>query len=396
MKKRILFVIESLEVAGAEKSLISLLSLIDYSKYEVDLQLFSYGGELERLVPNDVNFLEKLDYMKFAEFTLKQAIIEGVFKFQMSYLISRLKFSLLIRRKELNNKIKARLFWEITEKNINKSKKTYDIAIAYAQGIPTFYVADKINAKNKIAWVNTSYQLEGIEKEYQKNKYEKFNKIVLVSNSAKNIFKKVYPYLEKRFEIIYDINNPKIILEMSTSGKKILDNGIIKILTIGRLDKNKGYDMALEACKILKDRDIKFKWYVLGKGPLKEEIEQKIDELGLKEHFILLGVTPNPYGYIKSADMYVQTSRFEGFGLAIAEARILNIPVVTTEFDAVYNQMVQRKNGIVTQMDAQSVADGIMELIENKELKNSIIEYLKKEKKGNLEEYKKFEKLIEG
>ena len=138
MKKRILFVIESLEVAGAEKSLISLLSLIDYSKYEVDLQLFSYGGELERLVPNDVNFLEKLDYMKFAEFTLKQAIIEGVFKFQMSYLISRLKFSLLIRRKELNNKIKARLLWEITEKNINKSKKTYDIAKAYAQGIPTF------------------------------------------------------------------------------------------------------------------------------------------------------------------------------------------------------------------------------------------------------------------
>jgi glycosyltransferase involved in cell wall biosynthesis len=396
LKKRILFVIESLEVAGAEKSLISLLSLIDYSEYEVDLQLFSYGGELESLLPKEVKLLEPFEYMKFTTLSLKKAIQNGIFKLKLKHLFSRLKFSFILRKGKYDNKAKARLFWEINKNCIEKSEKEYDIAIAYAQGVPTFYAADRVKAKNKIAWVNTSYQLEGLEKAYQKNKYEKFNKIVLVSNSARNILRKVYPDLEERFEVIYDINNPKIILEMSSSGKKILDNGIIKILTIGRLDKNKGYDIALEACKILKDRDIKFKWYALGKGPLKEEIEQKIDELGLKEHFVLLGVTPNPYGYIKSADIYVQTSRFEGFGLAIAEARILNVPVVTTEFDAVYNQMVQRKNGIVTQMDAQSVADGIMELIENKELKNSIIEYLKKEKKGNLEEYKKFEKLIEG
>lgn len=394
--KKILFAIDSLACAGAEKSLITLLSLIDYSKYEVDLQLFSYGGELENFLSKEVNLLEPFNYMKFTTLSLKKAIQEGIFKLKLRYFLSRLKFSFILRKGKYDNRAKARLFWEINKNCIEETKKEYDIAIAYAQGVPTFYVADRVKAKKKIAWVNVSYQLEGVEKEYQREKYKKFNKIVLVSDSAKDIFEEVYPEFKEKFEVIYDINNPKIMEEMSKFGDKLPDKNEIKLLTIGRLANQKGYDIALEACKILKDKGIKFKWYALGKGPLKEELEQKIDELGLKEHFILLGVTPNPYGYIKSADIYVQTSRFEGFGLAIAEARILNVPVVTTEFDAVYNQMVQRKNGIVTQMNAQSVADGIMELIENKELKNSIIEYLKKEKKGNLEEYKKFEKLIEG
>lgn len=394
--KKILFVIDSLACAGAEKSLITLLSLIDYSKYEVDLQLFSYGGELENLLPKDVKLLEPFNYTNFTALSLKKAIQDGIFRLKLRYLFSRLKFSFILRKGKYDNRAKARLFWEINKNCIEESEKEYDIAIAYAQGVPTFYVADRVRAKRKFAWVNVSYQLEGIEKEYQREKYKKFNKIVLVSDSVKDIFEEVYPEFREKFEVIYDINNPKIMEDMSKIGDKLPNKDEIKLLTIGRLANQKGYDIALEACKILKDRGIKFKWYALGKGPLKEEIEQKIDELGLKEHFILLGITPNPYGYIKSADMYVQTSRFEGFGLAIAEARILNIPVVTTEFDAVYNQMVQRKNGIVTQMNAQSVADGIMELIENSELKNSIIEYLKNEKKGNLEEYKKVEKLIEG
>lgn len=396
MKKNILFVIDSLALAGAEKSLVTLLSLIDYSKYKVDLQLFSYGGELEQLLPKEVNLLSKLDYMEFTSLSLKQAIIEGIFKFKLNYLLARIKFSLILRKGKFDNKAKARLFWETNKNCIEESKQEYDIAIAYAQGVPTFYVADKIKAKKKYAWINTSYQLEGIEKVYQKNKYEKFDKIVPVSDSAKEIFENVYPEFANRLEIIYDINNPKIMVEMSKIGKTLpkIKNSI-KILTIGRLDRNKGYDIALDACKILRDRGIEIKWYVLGKGPLKEEIESRIKELGLEDYFILLGVTSNPYGYIKSADIYVQTSRFEGFGLAIAEARILNVPVVTTEFDAVYNQMVQRKNGIVTQMNGESVAEGIIELIENQELRESIVEYLKNEKKGNLEEYEKFKKLIE-
>lgn len=390
--KKILFVIDSLQCAGAEKSLLTLFSLIDYQKYKIDLQLFSYGGELEGLLPKEVNLLPQFEYLEYCQ----KSLLKDIKLKNIKYLYSRTLYSIILRTKNYTHKEKARLFWEYSKNSIENQKKTYDIAIAYAQGVPTFYVADKVKAKKKFSWINVSYSLNGNEKKYQKLKYEKFNKIIAVSHSTKNIFEDVFPEFKSKIDIIYDINDPNTINKMSKIGDRLIGKDVeFKLLTIGRLASQKGYDIALEACRILKEKDINFKWYVLGKGPLKEEIISKIKELKLESNFILLGVTSNPYGYIKDSDIYVQTSKFEGFGLAIAEARILNIPVVTTEFDAVYNQMIQRKNGIVTKMDGKSVADGIIELIENKDLRDNIINYLKNEKKGNLEEFEKFIKLIE-
>ena len=168
-----------------------------------------------------------------------------------------------------------------------------------------------------------------------------------------------------------------------------------KILTIGRLAVQKGYDIALEACRILRDRGIQFTWYVLGRGTLEEEIRMSIKEKDIEKYFVLLGTRANPYPYIKQADVYVQTSRFEGFGLAIAESRMLNTPVVTTRFDAVYAQMIEGENGLVTDVNAQAVADGIQRLLDDKELYDHIVAFQKTEKKGNYEEIRKFYTLIE-
>ena len=94
--------------------------------------------------------------------------------------------------------------------------------------------------------------------------------------------------------------------------------------------------------------------------------------------------------------MYVQTSRHEGFGLSIAEARILNKPIVTTEFDAVYNQIVPGKNGLVVPLENPvAVADAIERLLNDKKLYQSIVTYQQQEKKGNTEEIQKFYRLIE-
>ncbi|MGL5150602.1 MAG: glycosyltransferase [Clostridium sp.] len=395
MKTKILFVIDSLHCAGAEKSLLTLLSLIDYSEYSVDLQLIGYGGELESLLPKEVNLLSPFQYIEYSDLPLKSFVLKSLKNLKFNYIYSRLGFSLKLRQKNYGNREKARLFWEFSKRSIQSPLKNYDIAVAYAQGVPTFYVADKVKAKKKFAWVNVSYELFGDEKKYQKSKYEKFNKIVTVSDSAEEIFRNVFPEFKSKITTIYDINNPETINKMAEIGESYKPQANLKLLTIGRLANQKGYDIALEAAKILKKSGLDFKWYVLGVGPLKDEIKKKIAEYDLKDRFILLGITSNPYGYIKNSDIYVQTSRFEGFGLAIAEARILNIPVVTTEFDAVYNQMVQGKNGIVTKMDGKSVANGILELVNNEELRKEIIRYLKSEKKGNLEEYEKFLKLIE-
>ncbi|MFK9089946.1 glycosyltransferase [Bacillus salipaludis] len=395
MKKDILFVIDSLECAGAEKSLVSLLTLVDYSKYNVDLMLFAHGRLLEELVPKEVNILKPLKYTKFTLLNLKGALAYSVRKFDFKMLSSRIKYSFAIRKVKGGNTLKARIFWQSTSTVIENNPKNYDIAISYAQGIPTFYVAEKVSAKKKFAWVNTSYRLNEKEKGYQKNFYDKFNKIITVSESAREIFLETFPKYANKTEIIYDINNFELILNLANVGDTFDDDfDGIRILTIGRLANGKGYDIALRACKQLKEKNIKFRWYVLGKGPLQEEILQYIKDNDLTEYFVLLGITANPYPFIKSCNIYVQTSRFEGFGLAIAEARMLNVPVVTTRFDSVYNQMIDGKNGLVVDMNAGAVCDGIMQIIENPKLKENIINYLKTEKKGNVEEIEKFYKLI--
>ena len=394
--KKVLFVIDSLHCAGAEKSLTTLLSLLDYSKYDVDLQLFGYGGALEELVPKEVNILKPMEYIKFSSLSTKNAVIKSLKNMNFKMLSSRLKFSLAIRKNNYSNAQKARVYWQKVSNVIENNNKEYDIAISYAQGVPTFYVAEKVCAKKKLAWVNVSYKLEDEDRVFQEQFYDKYNKIVAVSDSAKNIFLETFPKYTDKLEIIYDINDADFIKKMSEQGQSYNDNYTgLRILTIGRLANQKGYDIALEACKILKEKGIEFKWYSLGVGPLKEEIEKYINENNLENNFKLLGVKSNPYPFIKDCDIYVQTSRFEGFGIAIAEARMLNKPVVTTRFDAVYNQMKDRKNGLVVDMNSQGIVNGILEVINNKELTNEIISYLKTEKKGNTEELEKFYKLIE-
>ncbi|MGP4106333.1 glycosyltransferase [Virgibacillus sp. L01] len=396
MRKKILFSIDSLDCAGAEKSLVTLLSLIDYSRYSVDLMLFAHGTVLEKLVPKEVNILKPLRYTEFSNLSLKEAIFVTLKDKDLLLLLSRLKYSYELRKNNNSNIQKARLFWESVSNVVETNSKEYDIAISYAQGVPSFYIAEKVKAKKKFTWVNVSYRLDEREREFQKNFYDHYDKIVAVSDSTKEIFSQNFPGISEKMQVIYDINNPHFISRMADIGKSYEDsfNGI-KILTIGRLARQKGYEIALEACKKMKDNNVNFRWYVLGKGPLEEEIKQNIKENNLTHNFVLLGVKANPYPFIKNADIYVQTSKFEGFGLAIAEARMLNIPVVTTRFDAVYNQMVHKKNGLVVDMNADAVYEGITELINNKELRESIVQYLYSEKKGNIEEITNFYKLID-
>jgi glycosyltransferase involved in cell wall biosynthesis len=395
MKKQVLFVIESLECAGSEKSLVSLLNLLDYSKYTVDLMLFAHGKELEKFVPKNVNILQPLKYTEFARLNVINCLSFAVSYNAYKMLTSRFKYTLALRFNNYNINQQAISFWQAVSSVIEENTKTYDIAISYAQGIPTFYVADKVKAKKKIAWVNMSLKLNQKEKDFQRRYYEKYNKIVAVSDSAKEVFLKTFPIYSKKTEVIYDINNPKYIIDMAskTDGYHNEFNGI-KILTIGRLAEEKGYDLAIDACKRLKDAGVNFQWYVLGKGPLQSNLERLIKANGITNQFILLGVRENPYPIIKNTDIYVQASKSEGFGLAIAEARMLNIPVVTTRFDSVYNQMKHEKNGLVVDMNSEAVYEGILRMIEHPELRESIIEYLKTEKKGNVEEIDKVNLLI--
>lgn len=390
-KKRLLFVIDSLGVGGAEKSLVTLLNLLDYSRYEVDLQLFAYGGIFEQFLSQEVNLLSQLDYVKFLNLPLWRQILS------LKRFFARLMYSLRIRKKGILHADKACIYWQTIGSYIEEAAKVYDVAIAYAQGIPTFYTIDKIKAKKKLVWVNVDYKLHGATRAYQRSYYEKADVIVPVSDSAYNVFSTlVYPEFREKMKIMWDINDGQMIQRMSElPSDKPIKKDVPVIMTAGRLNKpQKGYDLALEAAKILRNRGVQFRWYAIGDGPYRGEMERFIAENQLQEHFILLGFTANPYSYMRQCDIYVQTSRHEGFGLTIAEARILNRPVVCTNFEACTMQMVDGKNGLITSFEPNDIADAIELLMNDKELYQNIQNYLMQEKKGNVEEIENFYKLI--
>lgn len=392
MKTKILFVIESLIAAGAEKSLITFLSVIDKTKFEIDLQLFSFGGDFERYLPSEVNILPPLAYMQFAH----QDILHQFLTFDAHKILARWKYSFALRKKNLGHRDRARFFWKYVSSSIPQSQKQYDIAVAYAQNVPTLYVADKVIAKIKLAWINVKYTPEGENLTFYKEYYKRINHIVMVSDSAYNEFLEVYPFFKDKMTVIKDMLDASFITKLSLEKQELeFSKTVPCLLTVARLDKaQKGYDITLEACRILKERNIRFKWYALGRGDYRQEMENYIAKHHLEDSFIFLGVKSNPYPYIKNCTIYVQTSRHEGYGLSIAEARILNRPVVTTEFDAVWAQMVQGENGLVVPQNPVAVADAIERLLNDKQLYDHIVSYQKQEKKGNTEEIEKFYQLI--
>ena len=389
--KNLLFVIDSLCIGGAEKSLITLLSLLDYSRYKVDLQLFSYGGVLEQFLPDEINVLPPLNYTNF----LSQPIWKQLCRPSMFF--ARLKYSFQIRKHGLLNSDIAVLYWQSIGRHIADNPKNYDVAIAYAQGVPTFHIIDKVFAHKKLAWVNIDYRLTGATRDYQHRFYDYCDIIVPVSEYVHNIFGDVYPEFTNKIWVMRDIINAKSVESMSLLlPDKILVHSYPILMTAGRLDKpQKGYDLALKTTKILKDRGVKFCWYAIGEGPYCSEMERYIIENNLQDCFILLGATANPYAYMRQCDIYVQTSRHEGFGLTIAEARILNKPVVCTNFEGCTMQMVNEKNGLITSFNPEDIADAIERLLNDKTLYSNIQEYLRNEKKGNIEEIGKFYELIE-
>lgn len=392
MKKKVLFVINSLDCGGAEKSLVSLLSLFDYSNYEIDLLLFRSGGFFEELLDERVHVLPLPKFNQFCNMSLK----EQIKTLNLQFLFTRLRLAKALRKnkKSKNSSHEAEVYWQNCQDAFEPLTKIYDLAIGWGQGLPVKYVSTKVNSKKKAVWINADYEAVGHRRKDDLVNFSKIDYIVSVSDSQNEKMKRVFPEYVDKCITIYDINNADLIEKMAGMDNVLTDYSGLKIVTAGRYNQCKGYDMAIDACKILVDKGYDIHWFAVGDGPERINLEKQIKDSKLEERFILLGAQANPYKYMKATDIYVQTSRSEGFCLTLAEARILNKPCVTTEFDCVYNQMIQEKNGLVVEMNAQAIAAGVERMINDDELRNSIVEYLKTEKKGNAEEIEKVYELF--
>ena len=391
MRKSILFVINSLGCGGAEKSLLSLLSLLDYDKYDVTLQMIRRGGMFEELLPPEVHVRKELDYTAFCS----QSIAKQMLSFDFRRIAARVRTSLFLRQNRRAGQPlhDAQAYWKYSGTAFDPLPELYDVAVAWGQGTPTHFVAKKVRAKKKFAWVNADYENVGHDKDFDRRYYAAFTEIICVSNKLCLTLQKVFPEYAAKMTTIYDINNPATIFAMANQPCSLRNEGNLTLVTVGRLVPQKGYDIAAKAAWLLKKRGVRFHWYVVGGGD-SAPIEKDIVQYGIRDCFTLLGAKANPYPYMKAADIYVQTSKFEGHCLTLAEARMLNVPCVTTNFDVVYAQMIDGDNGLVVEMSAEAVVDGIIRLATDQELYQHIKGYQVQEKKGNVEEIEKFYDLL--
>lgn len=397
MKKRILFVNESLACAGGEKSLLTLLSLLDYDRYEVDLQLVAYGNEWDRLVDPHVNILPPIPYFSSLSRPLLSDILSVRNISDLRRIGSRLEYAATVRRmRNLRIQEVACEYWRIHGANIPAAAGEYDVAIGYAQGFPSFYVAEKVNAKKKLCWVNAFYEVFPEYRAFVEQRMEVMDNIVAVTPTAAEFLCSHFPVLSPKVKIFPDLMNAVMVRSMS-EGKceSIRRAGELTIVTIGRLEwHTKGLDLLLDAARILRDRGLNFKWHILGRGDAHDRMVRYIQDNALTDNVILMGVRPNPYPVLKQADIYVQTSRNEGFGIAIAEARILGIPIVSTEFDTVREQLEHGVNSLLADFSGESIADAICRMNSDSELYRSIRESLRNAKVDNLERLNEFYSLI--
>ncbi|PFJ08219.1 glycosyl transferase [Bacillus cereus] len=387
MKKNILFVINNLNCGGAEKALISLLETINYSMYNVDLFLFKHEGLFFRKIPQQVNLLEEPYEYQYFDMPIKTAIIDCVKKGRIDIALARSCAGYIFKSEQ--NRVRCeQMIWKYISKSLRGIDKNYDVAIGYLEKNPVYFCVDKVKAKKKIGFIHNDYDELGMDPKIDSEYFAKLDSIVTVSRECANVLKERFPMYKKKVKVMYNIVSSNMINKMSLEKVDMKDKGI-KIISVGRLNYQKGFEMAIEACKELEGNGYKITWYVVGEGEERVNLEKMIEENDLKGKFILLGIKENPYPYIREANIYVQPSRFEGKSIAIDEAKILHKPIVITNFSTAKDQIKNKENGIIVEMDPHAISEGIKKLIDNEELRNKLTSNLSKENLGTESEIEK-------
>ncbi|MCV9884799.1 glycosyltransferase [Metabacillus halosaccharovorans] len=373
MKKKVLFMVSSMNIGGVEKSLLSLLSVIPNDRYDITLLLLEKKGDFLEYIPDWVKVEEATWYDKIKPIIMQppQQTIKGYYQNKEYKKIPTFIYSYLLS-KQLDNRY---FYYNQVFKSVSKKMDVYDVAIAY-QGptdIIDYYIANKVNAKKKISWVHFDVSNHQINKKLYKKLYDKFEKIFVVSNEAKKQLIEKIPTIDRKAEVFLNIVSNNLINNMSKKSIRFNEEYKgLKIVTVGRLSREKGQDLAITVLSLLRKEGYEVRWYCVGDGSDRKEFEMLIEQNNLRNDFILLGSTPNPYPYIDQADIYVQTSKHEGYCLTIAEAKCLQKPIVTTNFIGAYEQLEDGYNGFIVKCNAVDIYKKVKYLIDNSELRNKL------------------------
>ena len=357
--KKLLFINGHLNAGGCERSLTDLLKHINYQKYEVDLLLLEDLGDYYAELPKEVNVLFYPLTQAFGP--LKKSMFEAIKRrdlFSIQYRLIHL-YSTKYGKEKI--KLARRLF--------KKAQNHYDAVIGYRPGVCSEFAAYVFSAEKRISWWHHGELNLSASNVNELNRvYRKCDTIVAVSDSSAEIVKEYFSNAENKTVVI---PNMVCIEELKITAKEFIPykkhNSTIDIVTVGRMSPEKNMRMCSKVGRLLRKKNIDFKWYIIGDGDEMRIISRDIEENNLTDCFVLTGRLENPYPYIAKADVLVHPSTVESQGLTVLEAMALDTPVVVVESKGPKEYIRNGVNGFLVPNSPAAVC----EVIENKVKNNN-------------------------
>ncbi|MBR6643848.1 MAG: glycosyltransferase [Lachnospiraceae bacterium] len=396
--KKILFVINTMGRAGAEMALLELLRcLVKDDGLELSLFVLTGQGEMISRVPEEVKLLNKNfdecsvllpEGKRHLMKTSAKALFKNGTVFRLfPYLVKQ--FLDMVKCKRIQP---DKLLWRVLSDSAVRFEDEFDLAVAYIEGGSAYYVADHVRAKKKVAFFHVDYSMAGYTRSMDKECYIKYDKTFMVSDEVKEAFLSMYPECASKTEVFHNLIDQNRILSMAEEPGGFSDEYQgIRILTVGRLTRQKDFVQSVRAMKLLKEKGVNARWYILGDGEQRSVLDSLIRQLGLTEDFILLGMTENPYNYIKQSDIYVHATRYEGKSIAIQEAQVLGKPILVSDCSGNREQVINGVDGLLCELTPEAIAEGVKQLIESEALRE---QYGKMAAKKHMTEHKETEKLL--
>lgn len=386
--KKILFVIHALEYGGAERSLVNLLNELPQDKYAVDLLLFQRKGDFLAQLPPWVHVLDTPGAISGL-----YAPVSGAGKYRLTKLVGTACARVVRRTRKSRSAWRWRHFYR---RKIAMLPGHYDVAVAFTGSEILYFVTDRVQADRKMVFIHNDYRTAGYSAKDDAPCLAKMDAIISISQQCVQVLREVFPELQERMHYLENITSSAVVRARAEAfAPEEYEKGPHCILSVGRLWPQKGFDLAVDAAAILKKKGLDFRWYIVGEGSLREELQKQIDALGLTEVFFLLGTRENPYPYMKHCDVLVQSSRYEGKSVVLDEAKMLCKPIVATAYPTVADQVIDGCEGIVTDMSADGVAGGVLRMLQDTALRERITAYLADHEYGNQSEVNKYMQLLD-
>ncbi len=372
MKKKILVIGITMAAAGSERSFLSFArNAIDYEKYDVDLLLAKKQGHFLDALPREIRVLEMgkageiflINHENAPKIILKRYLLQNPFRaFRLlPHIVNRKK----AKTPEEKDYASDRMWVELM-KSLPDVEGEYDAALAYWGDHTMFYMCDKVKAKKKIAWLHFDYHNPPREDALYLHYFKQCDKVITVSDKIGASLKTALPEIAERVMTVENIVDRAEILRLAEEPCNFGDDFQgTRLLTVGRLCSQKGYDMAIPAIARLVSEGHRIKWYIIGDGEAaeKEKLMALVRQYDLEGRIDFLGLQKNPYPYMKNCDIYLQPSRHEGKPIAVEEAKILKKRIFVTDFEAAKEQLSGYQGAEIGEISEKGVYLGVKKVL---------------------------------